>query len=133
MYTKYAKPERTHLQNIYSTSIHFLAFIVICIKIQFDEYTVAQFLHSQDKRLTPNKQTVTPVLLYTNIKTSSEIRGHLKTLCLMYSYTNGNHIYIHILPTPLSQYQEPVTVGVIYVRNLTSYSDVIHFLIIRRN
>jgi len=90
---------------------------VICIKLRFEEYTVAQFLHSQDKRVTPNKQTVTPVLLYANIKTSSEIRGHLKTLCLMYSYMNGNHIYIHILPTPLSQYQDPVTVGVIYVRN----------------
>jgi len=81
---------------------------------------VAQSLHSPDKLLTPTEQTVSPVLLYANIKTSSEIRGHLETLCLMYSYTNCNHIYIHILPTPLSQYQEPRTVGVIYVRNAFS-------------
>lgn len=63
---------------------------------------------------------MSPVLLYANIKTSSEIRRHLKTLGLMYSYMNRNHIYIHILPTPLSQYQEPATVGVMYVRNAFS-------------
>jgi len=120
MYTNYAKPERTHLQNIYSTSIHFSAFVLFALNCNSRNNTVAQFLHSQDKRLAPNKQTVTPVVLYANIKTSSEIRGHLKTLCLMYSYMNGNHIYIHALPTPLPQYQEPVTVGVIYVSNAFS-------------
>jgi len=81
---------------------------------------VAQFFHSKEKRLTPNKQTMSPVSLYANIKTSSEIGGHLKTLCLIFSYINRNRICIHILSTPLSQYQEPITVGVIYVRDAFS-------------
>jgi hypothetical protein len=64
-------------------------------------------------------------LVYANIRTSSEIRGHLKTLCLIYSYMNLNHIYIHILPTPPSQYQEPITVGVIYVYVHNAFSPLL--------
>jgi hypothetical protein len=33
---------------------------------------------------------------------------------------NPNHICIHILSTPLSQYQQPISVGVIYVRDAFS-------------